>query len=323
MPYHFVEDTKACPVSKPWAVKNKDTGRLMGCHPTKEKARKHVGALMTHVPDAQRVADTPNDMGEHNSFYRVAPPSNLILREDGGEAIVEGMVVPYGQWTEVDSVLEGHFFERFAAGSLRKTFTESIRKMKGYFEHGRSRMFERAPIMDITDAWEEDGGAFFRANLLAGIPGFVVDGIRKGLYGASIGAEPVNVERTRNPGKSDHNPKGIEERTYKELRAFDISLTPTPHYEEAAVMMRSITDKLAVEALVKEPERLLQLLRESQETPVQEEQPEEPEHSEPDEPEAPPEPGTEPEPELEEASRSTQPPVKDYLADETEEEWRL
>lgn len=256
-------------------------------------------------------------MSESN-FYRVSPPSLLVLREDGGEPTVEGMVVPYGEWSEVDSILEGHFFERFAPGSLKKTFTESVRRMKGYFEHGRSRMFERAPIMDIQEAWDTEHGAFFRASLLAGIPDFIVDGIRRGLYGASIGARPVVVERDANPGKSDYNPKGLEERTYKELRAFDISLTPTPHYEEATVMMRSLTDEFAVKDLVKEPERLIQLLRETQEA--------EPEHSEPVEPEAPAEekapaePQPEPEPEPEEASRSTQ---VDYLADETEEAWRL
>lgn len=252
-------------------------------------------------------------------LYRVAPPADLILREEGPEPIVEGMVVPYGKWLEIDSVIEGHFLERFAPGSLRKTFSETVRRMKGYFEHGRSKMFERAPIMDIRETWETDDGAFFRAALLDGIPGFIVDGIRKGLYGASIGARPVVVERNR-PGKSDYNPDGIEERTYKELRAFDISLTPHPHYEEASVMMRSVTDDLKIKELFREgPERFLELLRESQTVEA------EPEHSQPEEPEAPEEqeaPAPEPEPEPEpEGSRST--PAVDYFADETEEEWRL
>jgi phage head maturation protease len=255
----------------------------------------------------------------NDTFYRVAPPAELILREDGGEPVIEGMVVPYGQWSEVDSVIEGHFLERFDTGSLRKTFTESVKRMKGYFEHRRSKMFEGAPIMDIQEAWDEEGGAFFRASLLKGIPEFIVDGIRKGLYGASIGASPVVVERHR-PGKSDYNPQGLEERTYKELRAFDISLTPHPHYEAATVMMRSVTDELEMQALFRAgPERFLELLRESQ---VVEEA--EPEHSQPEEPEAPEEPpAPEPEPEPEpEGSRPTQPAI-DYFAEETEDQWRL
>lgn len=256
----------------------------------------------------------------NEDFYRVAPPSGLVLREDGAEPVVEGMVVPYGQWSEVDSVLEGHFLERFSQGSLAKTFAESVRRMKGYFEHGRSKMFERAPIMDIKETWETDEGAFFRAELLRDIPGFIVDGIRKGLYGASIGARPVVVERHR-PGKSDYNPDGLEERTYKELRAFDISLTPHPHYEEASVMMRSVTDEITIGGLFKEgPERFIALLREVQEA--------EPPHSEPDEAVEPPAetpeepPAESPEDPEKPGSRATQPPT-DYLADETEDQWQL
>jgi phage head maturation protease len=253
-------------------------------------------------------------MTEQN-FYRIAPATSLVFREDGDTPTVEGMVVPYNEWSEVDSVLEGHFLERFAPASLKKTFAESFKRMKGYFEHGRSKMFDRAPIMDIQETWETDAGAFFRANLLSGLPDFMVDGLRKGLYGASLGARPIVVEREKKPQASDYNPAGLEERTYKELRAFDISLTPSPHYENATVMLRSITDELAVEALVKEPERLLQLLRETQEA--------EPPHSEPEEPEAPeaeaePEPEPEPEPE---GSRAT--PSVDYLSDSKEEAWQL
>lgn len=257
-------------------------------------------------------------------FYRVAPPADLVLREDGAEPIVEGMVVPYGQWSEVDSVIEGHFMERFAPGSLAKTFSETVRRMKGYFEHGRSKMFERAPVMDIRETWETDEGAFFRAALLDGIPGFIVDGIRKGLYGASIGATPVQVDRSR-PGKSDYNPRGLEERTYKELRASDISLTPHPHYEAATVMMRSVTDDLEIKRLFQAgPDRFLELLRESQ--AVEEA---EPEHSQPEEPEAPQEPEAPEAPEDQpadepeaEGSRTTR-HVKDYLADESEDTWRV
>jgi hypothetical protein len=47
--------------------------------------------------------------------------------------IVEGMVVPYGQWLEVDNPREGHFLERWAPGSLRKSFG-LLRRMKGYFD---------------------------------------------------------------------------------------------------------------------------------------------------------------------------------------------
>lgn len=54
MPYVVVKDTSVCPSSKPWAVKNEDTGKLFGCHPTKEHARKQQDALYANVPEATR-----------------------------------------------------------------------------------------------------------------------------------------------------------------------------------------------------------------------------------------------------------------------------
>jgi phage head maturation protease len=270
-----------------------------------------------------------------SKIYRIAPPSALIFRDDDGEQTVEGVVVPYNQWSEVDSVIEGHFMERFAPGSLRKSFSEGFARMKGYFEHGRSRLFDRTPIMELREAWETNEAAFFRANLLRGLPPWMIDGLRRGVYGVSLGAEEVKTDSVRYPKRSAHNPKGIEERTYKELRGYDISLTPSPHYAEATAMLRSITDDLTVKELLKDPDALVELLRRATETEA------EPTHSEPtDEVQEAPEPATEPaeveetepeekpddpepEPEPEpEGSRATQPPT-DYLSDEQEEEWRL
>lgn len=268
-------------------------------------------------------------------LYRISPPSALIFRDEDGEQTVEGVVVPYGQWSEVDSVMEGHFLERFAAGSLRKSFSEGFSRVKGYFAHGKSSLFDRAPVMELREAWEDGNAAYFRANLLRGLPEWMIDGLRRGLYGASLGAEPVKVERTRYPKRSQHNPQGIEERTYRELRAYDISLTPAPHYEQATVMLRSITDDLTVKELLKDPDALVELLRRATETeaepthseptaeveeaPAPPEDPEQVEETEPEENPDEPEPEPDQEPE---GSRATQPPT-DYLADETEEEWRL
>jgi hypothetical protein len=215
-------------------------------------------------------------------IYRVSNPATLIFR-DQEDPEVEGPIVPYGQWSEVNSVIEGHFLERFAPGSLRKSLTESVSRVKGYFEHGRSQMFDRTPIMDIRRTWETDSAPYYTAGLLKGLPEWMHDGIRKGLYGTSVGATPVQVSRDQSPQPSEHNPDGIEERTYTEVRVHDISLTPAPHYD-GAVVLRSITDELAVGTLVKHPDRLLQLIRESQNdgaaAPQQDHEPSGPQHSE-------------------------------------------
>ncbi len=45
MPYVVEKDEAACSVSKPWAVKKKNGGKVMGCHETKEEAKKQQSAL--------------------------------------------------------------------------------------------------------------------------------------------------------------------------------------------------------------------------------------------------------------------------------------
>jgi phage head maturation protease len=189
------------------------------------------------VSAARDYLATP-DLGTPGCIRRTDELAGLILRDDGSERIVEGQVVPFNTWIEVDNPREGHFVERFAPGSLRKSLG-LLQRVKGYFEHGRSRMFERAPIMQIQDTWEQADGAYFRASLLRGLPAWIEDGLRRGLYGASLGAEPIVVERERYPRPSTYNPKGLEERTYREIRAYDISLTARPAYESAVVALRS------------------------------------------------------------------------------------
>lgn len=238
--------------------------------------------------------------------YRQSSPDLLIFRDED-EPVVEGRIVPYEQWSEVDSIIEGHFMERFARGSFTKTLLERVNEMRVYFEHGRSRLFDSQPIAVLREAWEQPDGLYFRAGLLDGLPELFLNGLRRGLYGASIGAKVLKIDRNRWPEKSPHNPEGIEERTYRELRASDFSITPKPHYA-GTLALRSITDDLVIDKLLEDPKRLLEVIARTQT-----EQTTEPPHSEPEEPQeqAPAE------------SRSTQPP-HDYLRDEEDDQsWRL
>lgn len=257
---------------------------------------------MSEEQTQEEVIETP--------LYRSTAPSELVYRaEQGDHGTVEGPVVPYNQWIEVDSFVEGHFMERFAPGSLKKTFAEGKAKLKGYFEHGKTRMFDRMPIMRIDEAWDDEVAGYFRAPLLPSVPSLVREGLEQGLYGASIGARPIKVQRNRKPGKSEHNPEGIEERTYTEVRAFDISLTPSPAYA-TQVTLRSVTDDLFFEQLLSDPQKLRDLIvaRAQIEVPEQTEPP----HSGHEDEEAP----------RPQWSRGTR-PSRDYLKDERKPRWRL
>lgn len=269
-------------------------------------------------------------------IYRWNPAQVIYREEDDGQEVVESMVVPFDEWLEVDSVFEGHFMERFAPGSLKKTLRENLNRIRVYFEHGYSSKYDSQPIAELMRAWEEANGAWFNASLLEGVDPLLRSGLKRGLYGASIGAKIVKQSVVRDPKPSPHNPKGIEERTYTEVQAHDFSITPRPAYASTSAAIRAITDEVVVERFLTDnaaKEKLLEILRtateaepthseptdEVQEVPEPATDPEAVDETEPEEKPDDPEPEPEPEPE---GSRATQPPT-DHLADEGDEVWRL
>jgi hypothetical protein len=44
MPW-YITQSKKCPANKPWALISRASGRIMGCHATKESARAQQGLL--------------------------------------------------------------------------------------------------------------------------------------------------------------------------------------------------------------------------------------------------------------------------------------
>lgn len=54
MPYVIARDVSACSPAKPYAVKNKATGKVVpgGCHETRAKALAHHKALTLNVSEA-------------------------------------------------------------------------------------------------------------------------------------------------------------------------------------------------------------------------------------------------------------------------------
>jgi hypothetical protein len=83
---------------------------------------------------------------------------------------VVGRMVPYNEWTEVDSKREGNFLERFAPGSLSKALKERGSRIRALFQHGMDSLIGRQPIADIEEMWEREDGAHFRSRLLEGSP---------------------------------------------------------------------------------------------------------------------------------------------------------
>lgn len=52
MPYHIAKEHSDCPASRGWAVVKDDDGKVMGCHPSRERAKRQLAALHANEPKA-------------------------------------------------------------------------------------------------------------------------------------------------------------------------------------------------------------------------------------------------------------------------------
>lgn len=242
--------------------------------------------------------------------YRAIEPAEMHYRDEGeGSPTIEGRMMPYDEWTHVNSSVEGEFMERFAPGSLTKTMTEQATRIRMLWEHGLDAILGKQTIAAIESFREEDDGAYYRAGLLDGLPPLLVSGLKRGLYGSSIRFKPIKWDRVRFPKRSESNPDALEERTVREAFVRELSVVTFPQYSGATAHVRSLTDEIAAKQLLGDPSRLLEVLRQAGDvTPPAEE----PQHSEQGEPLEAPEP-----------SRSTR-PSRDYLRpQEGDPSWRL
>lgn len=164
------------------------------------------------------------------------------------------------QWTEIDSWYEGNFLERVAPGAFRKTFKEQRDRIRVLLEHGQDPQIGNKPIAEISDLREDDIGAYYEARLFDGLPQLVMDGLRASQYGASFRFTVIRDEWVQEPGVSDYNPKGLPERTLKEVRISEFGPVTFGAYPNASADVRSLTGELMLGRAVAQPERMRAVL---------------------------------------------------------------
>jgi HK97 family phage prohead protease len=187
--------------------------------------------------------------------YRATTDLHLV---PGGTAI-EGRMMPYGEWAEIDSKAEGHFLERFAPGALSNTIKTRSSRIRALFEHGVSYLAGQ-PIAVVDEMSDQPDGAYYHATLLDGLPELLVSGLRKGLYGSSIRFRALKFDRNRSPARSAHNPDGIPEVTIREARLHEFSIVTFPAYAGATAHVRSITDEITAREIASNPARMTALV---------------------------------------------------------------
>ena len=71
----------------------------------------------------------------------------------------------------------------------------------------------------------------------------LIPGLEAGVYGSSFRFRVVQEQWNDEPGVSDHNPKGLPERTITEVRLFEQGPVTFPASPTATAGVRSLTDQ--------------------------------------------------------------------------------
>lgn len=178
---------------------------------------------------------------------------------ENGMPTLYGHFTPFNRWTEIDSWFEGNFMERIAPGAFKKTFREQAPKV--LFQHGRDPQVGDKVLGAPDVLREEEAGPYYEVPLLdTSYNRDLVPGLEAGLYGASFRFSVMREEWVEEPGASDENPKGLPERTIKELRCMEFGPVSFPAYPDATAGVRSMTDELLISRATSNPDTLRLIL---------------------------------------------------------------
>lgn len=182
------------------------------------------------------------------NLFRASFPSGIALRDDadtaGGMPTMTGHFTVFNQWAEIKSRWEGHFLERFAPGSLTKTFAENGDKIRVMFQHGKDPQIGEK-LLGVPSVVREDGdvGGYYEVPLFdTSYNRDLLPGLQANAYGASMRFSSMREEFNETPEKSAYNPDGIPERTIREARIGEAGPVVWPAYAGATAGIRSITD---------------------------------------------------------------------------------
>jgi HK97 family phage prohead protease len=202
----------------------------------------------------------------------VAPPREGLIRAtradmevraagEGEPARLAGHFAVFNTWTEISSAWEGNFLERIAPGAFRKTLRESGDSIKLLLEHGQDPQVGQKPLGRFTALEEDETGARYEADLYdTPYVSQLLPALRDGMYGASFRFRVMREDIVDSPEPSEHNPKGLPERTIKEATVAEAGPVLWGAYPEATSQARSLTDEFAFRRLMDlTPARLREL----------------------------------------------------------------
>lgn len=189
------------------------------------------------------VADD-NEAPPRDLLVRTGASLELVRSDDGRMPILHGDAARFGEWTEINSRLEGHFMERFSAGSFDKNLRESADKIRCLFHHGLDPQIGMKPLGPILSLRATADSVPYEVELLdTDYNRSLIPGIEAGLYGSSW---RFGIHRKSDERKRVANPKGLLERTITEAYMREFGPTPFPAYGGAKAGLRSLTDEFVL-----------------------------------------------------------------------------
>jgi len=201
-----------------------------------------------------------------DGLVRAARPGLAVLRavpgsREGKMPKLTGYMLRFNEWTEIDSCFEGNFLERIAPGATKKTLAEN-KSMRILFNHGHDPQVGEKPLAEPRFVEDDQGVRYDDPELFdTSYNRDLIPGLEKGQYGSSFKFRSIKELFDEDPGVSDHNPKGIPERTIEEIALYEGGPVVFPAYEgsSAGARSRSLTDHLYVERLKSDPSRFHEL----------------------------------------------------------------
>lgn len=190
-------------------------------------------------------------------LVRAAPPAGELRTDaEGGMPTMEVRFSVFDSWYEIDSFWEGTFLERTARGSFKKTISENRDNVKVLYDHGYDYTIGNKVLGAIEDLREDSDSP------VGVVPLFdtsynrdLLPGLEAGVYGSSFRFRVIRDEWNDDPGVSDYNPKGIPERTIKEVRLFEFGPVTFPANPDATAGVRSMTDAYYERLRSRDPQR--------------------------------------------------------------------
>ncbi|MGW5647524.1 HK97 family phage prohead protease [Saccharopolyspora sp. NPDC003762] len=194
-------------------------------------------------------------------LVRAVPTS---VRADGADAAgMPTMVVRFSafdRWYEIDSYWEGRFLERTVRGAFKKTIRENGANLKILYDHGFDFQIGNKVLGSVASLREDPDSPVAEVQLFdTSYNRDLLPGIEAGAYGSSFRFRVVKEEWNDEPGRSEHNPDGLPERTIKEVRLFEAGPVTFPANPDSTVGVRCMTDDYYQRLRARDPQRVDEL----------------------------------------------------------------